>query len=146
MKLHKQETPYTCGGAAMKMVLDSLGIKKTEKQLTKLLKTNKIRGTWHRFFPQVAEKYKLNYIVERNSSINRLKTLLKKGYKIIVCYYYPPEKVDHYSVIKKIRSKIYFYDPFFGKNHSYSLTYFNKIWKSDPKYDNEKNWFIAIRL
>ena len=40
---HKQETNYTCGSAAMRMALESAGIKKSEKQVEKLLSTNKIR-------------------------------------------------------------------------------------------------------
>ncbi|PIN94126.1 hypothetical protein COU56_03175, partial [Candidatus Pacearchaeota archaeon CG10_big_fil_rev_8_21_14_0_10_31_9] len=54
---YEQETNYTCGPACMRMVLGSLGIKKSEKQITKLIGTNKIRGTNHRDFLSVVEKY-----------------------------------------------------------------------------------------
>jgi ABC-type bacteriocin/lantibiotic exporter with double-glycine peptidase domain len=143
---YKQETNYTCGACAIRMALEGFGIKKSEKQISKLLGTNKIRGTWPRELPKLAEKFKLNYFVGRNSKIEDLEYYLKNNFIIIVAYWYPLEKVDHYSVVKKIDEKfIYFWDPWFGEEHKYTLTYFKKIWKSDKKFDNEKSWFIAIK-
>lgn len=143
---YKQETAYTCGAAAMRMILEMLGIKKTEKQIVNLLGTNKVRGTWNKDFPSLAEKYKLNYTVKRNASIADMKSCLKQGYSVIACYYYPHEKVDHYSVVKKIDSgKIYFWDPWFGPKHDYTLKKFKTIWKCDKKFDDEKRWFFAVK-
>ena len=142
---HKQETKYTCGAAAMRMVLEFCGIKKSEKQVVKLLGTNKVRGTWLKDFPRLAEKYKLKYVVKSNSTTNDLKKLQRQGYIILICYYHPPQKVDHYSVLRKIDSEnIYFWDPWYGPEHKYTLRYFRRIWKSDPKYEKEKAWFIAM--
>ena len=143
---HKQETKYTCGAAAMRMALEFCGIKKSERQVVKLLGTNKVRGTWLKSFPLAAEKYKLKYVVNSNSSIQNLKKLQKEGYTIIICYYYPPKKVDHYSVLRKIDSEnIYFWDPWYGPEHKYTLRYFRRIWKADPRYEKEKGWFIAMK-
>jgi predicted double-glycine peptidase len=143
---HKQETNYTCGAAAMRMVLEYFGIKKSEKQIVNLLGTNKVRGTWIKNFPSLAERLKLNYIVKRNSRIEDLKEYQKKGYQIIICYLIPKDKVDHYSVLKKIDSKnIYFFDPWYGAEHKLPLNYFKKIWYSDKRYEKEKAWFIAIK-
>lgn len=143
---HKQESKYTCGTASMRMALESVGIKKSEKQIKKLLGTNRVGGTWHRDFPRLAENYKLNYIAKRNSSINDLKEYQKKGFTIIVCYFYPEEKSGHYSILKKIDDKnIYLWDPWFGPKHRYSLDYFKKVWKINLKYDKEKCWFFAVK-
>ncbi|MBU2639413.1 MAG: C39 family peptidase [Nanoarchaeota archaeon] len=143
---HKQKTAYTCGAASMRMALEVCGIKKPEKEIAKALKTNKIRGTWHKHFPEFAEKHKLDYTVKRDADIDDLKGYKKRGYVIIVCYLYPPGKIDHYSVLKRIdKNYIYFWDPLFGKDHRYSLSYFKKIWRSSPRYDNEKSWFFAIK-
>lgn len=143
---HKQETLYTCGPACMRMALAFCGIKKSEKQIAKLLGTNKVRGTWPKSFPLAAEKFKLSYVSMRNASIADLKEYRGKGFVVIICHLYPPRKIDHYSVLKKIDTKyIYFWDPFFGDEHKHLLSYFKKIWKSDPKYDNEKRWFFAMK-
>jgi hypothetical protein len=75
-----------------------------------------------------------------------LGTYQKNGFAVILCYFYPPKKFGHYSVLKNIdKSRIRFYDPFFGAKHEYALTYFKKIWKSDPQYDKEKRWFFAVK-
>jgi predicted double-glycine peptidase len=143
---YKQEKSYTCGAAAMRMVLEQLGIKKTEKQLVKLLKTNKVRGTWHKAFSRIAKKYALHHVEKRNAKISDLKRLQKEKYLIIVCYFISSEKIDHYAVVRKIDSKyIYFWDPFFGPKHKYLLSYFRKIWKSNPKYEKEKRWLFAVK-
>ncbi|MBN2368173.1 C39 family peptidase, partial [Candidatus Woesearchaeota archaeon] len=36
---HAQQTNYTCGTASMRMILEYFGIKKTEKQLARILHT-----------------------------------------------------------------------------------------------------------
>jgi len=143
---YKQETNYTCGAASMRMALEFCGIKKSEKQVAKLLGTNKVRGTWHKDFPIVAETFKLSYVSMKNATIRGLEEYQKKGFAIVICYFYPPKKIDHYSILKKIdKEYIYFLDPFFGKNHKYPIKHFKKIWRSDSKYENERHWFFAMK-
>lgn len=143
---YEQQTPYTCGPACMRMVLASLGIKRTENQITKLLGTNNIRGTNHRDFVSLAEKYKLRYSVHREAVVDDLKYFYKNHYKIIVCYFHPTEKVGHYAVVKKLtRERIHLMDPTDGPNKSYSLNYFQRIWSSKKTFNKERSWFMAIR-
>ncbi len=143
---YEQETDWTCGPASMRMVLDALGIKKSEKQLIKLLRTNKQVGTWNESFPCLAEKYKLNYVAERNSTLSSLRNYLRKGYLLIVSYYLPKDKVSHYSVVKKIsRGFIYFLDPFQGPSHKYKINQFIKLWNKKSEHDEERRWFIGIK-
>lgn len=143
---YKQETDYSCGAAAMRMVLGSLEIRKTEKELARLLNTAPKHGTWFRDFITVSRKFNLDYISQADGDITQLKTLMKQGYSIIVCYLLLKEKCDHYSVIKKVdKNTIHFFDPWFGKNHKYSIGYFNTIWKSRKRPDRADRWFIAIK-
>lgn len=142
----EQETSYTCGPACMRMVLDSLGIHKTERQISILLGTNRIRGTRHRDFVSLAEKYKLRYSVHRNSSLEDLKYYYRKGYRIIVCYSHPIIKGGHYAIIKAIKgNRVTLMDPIDGPDKSYSLSYFKKMWRSDQTYEGERGWFMAIK-
>jgi ABC-type bacteriocin/lantibiotic exporter with double-glycine peptidase domain len=143
---HKQETNWTCGAAAMRMILEACSITKTEKQVVKLVETNKVRGTYAKSFPKAAEKFKLNYSVYRNATIDDMRSMMHKGYHILTGYYVPREKVDHYAVIKHIDEDIiYILDPYYGPTHKYKISHFKRIWKLDPKYDNEKAWFIAVK-
>ena len=89
---------------------------------------------------------KLNYIVNRNSSIKSLQNVQKQGYSIIIGYFHKLENIGHYAVVKKISKKsIYLFDPLEGFSHYYFLDEFNKVWKNDPKGDNEKKWFFAVK-
>ena len=144
---HEQEKSYTCGAASMRMALEHLGIKKTEQQVAKLLGTSKVRGTWEKDFPKIAEKYRLSYVVKHNGSIRDLKRLYKKEYVIIVCYH-PGDEIDHYSIIRSIgEEKIHLYDPWYGKHggpdETYKVSYFDKIWRTQQEKDIR--WLIAIK-
>lgn len=146
VRYYEQETAYTCGAACMRMVLESLGIKKTEKQVAGLLGTNKIRGTNHRDFVSLVEKYKLRYSVHREASLQDLKYYFKNHYKIIVCYFHPIEKEGHYAVVRNIkRNKITLMDPNDGPSKTYLLSYFKKFWGSNKTFEGERSWFMAIK-
>jgi ABC-type bacteriocin/lantibiotic exporter with double-glycine peptidase domain len=143
---HKQETDYTCGAACMRMTLEYFGIKKSERHLAKLLGTSKFRGTWLEKLGEVADRFRLDYDVLRHSSVADIKRLQKEGFIVIVCYWYPEEGFDHYSVVKKIRGDyIYFWDPYFGSEHKYKISYFLKIWEKKHHHDKEKRWLVAIK-
>lgn len=143
---HRQKTKYTCGSAATRMTLEACGIRRSEKQVAKMLGTNKVRGTWAASYPKVFERFRLNYTVMRNADIADMRRLMKKNYIILTSYYYPREKVDHFVVIRDItKTHIHFWDPWFGPDHKYTLTYFQRIWRTDPRYDDERGWFIAVK-
>ena len=145
---YKQETKYSCGAAAMRMIFEHFGIKMTEKEVAMLLHCQKDEGVWNEAFPDVAEMYKFNFVVGRHAEIKTLRSLTKQGYKIIVGYFSVIDKNGHYSVVRKIDSNyIYFWDPdpTYGPRHKYTLRYFKQVWRSDPRYDKEKAWFIALR-
>jgi ABC-type bacteriocin/lantibiotic exporter with double-glycine peptidase domain len=143
----KQETEYTCGPAAMRMILAALGIKKTEKELAKLMRTSKLYGTPNRRLPKLVERLKLDHATVRNGNIEELKKFLKEGYLIIVGYYSKLEGVGHFAVVKKIgQNYIYLLDPKMGPDLKYSHNYFMKIWHNDPVgTDREDHWFFAVR-
>lgn len=146
IKYYRQETNYTCGASAMRMALSRFGINKSEKQICKMLGTNKVRGTWNRSFPELAEKLKLNYIVRRNSSIYELKKAFLDGFVIVLGYYIPKGKVDHYAVVKKVDNKnIILMDPYYGDNLLIKINNFVKNWNSDSRWDKEKRWFFGVK-
>lgn len=141
---YEQEQDWTCGPACMRMVFERAGIKKTEKQLIKLMHTTPAKGTSTREFPLLAEKFQLNYVVNRNSSIDELVGSYRDGYNLILCYYYRPEGEDHYAVLKGIdNSYVYFLDPWVGPEHKYSVNYFMSIWRT--RHEHEKGWFFGVK-
>lgn len=143
---YKQETSWTCGAAAMRMALGALNIKKSENELVKILKTNKVRGTYIKSFKILASKLDLKYVEMTNASFKDIKSLLKKNHVIIINYYFPRDKLDHYAVVKSIsKERIFLLDPWYGISHSYNLTYFKRIWKSDPRWEDIKCWIIGLK-
>lgn len=143
---YKQQKHNTCGAACMRMALEYFGIKKSEKDLAEILGTNWHRGTWHKDLVKCAEKFNLAFVEKKNATLKDLKEFQSQGFILIICYFCLPEQWDHYSVLKKISpGRIYFYDPWFGPNHSYSAQHFRKIWKSHPKFENFKSWLLALK-
>lgn len=141
MNIHKQETEYTCGPACVKMILQSEGIYKTEKWLSKFMHTNK-KGTLHKYFPPTAKKFNFSYLTSESGSISEMKKLLKNKYKIIACHRDEYGEA-HYSIVNKIGIiKIRLIDPYKGKSHTMGIWKFKKSW-----YDSEKNrpWLIALK-
>ena len=149
LPFYKQEKPYTCGSAAMRMVLAAIGIKKSENCLSRLLNATPEEGcASFEPFSKVARKFKLDYVEKKKGTIKELKELMVQNYSIIVCYMdlkNRKEEEAHYSVVKKIDKKnIYLYDPYYGPKIKFGLAHFRKIW-SDRMHHSERGWFIAIK-
>ena len=53
--MHKQETLVSCGPASVKMALEILGIKISESELRKRMRTNTILGTLYGFLRNAYE-------------------------------------------------------------------------------------------
>lgn len=146
MKYHRQETKDTCGPACMRMALGMLGIKKSEKSLAKLLKTDNIHGTLNRNFPPVAKKYKLRCKSAGGASLKDIRNLMEQGYVVIVCYFIRREREYHYAVMRKIGARhIYLHDPWFGPRHGYTTGHFMKIWKGNRSLKEADRWFFAAK-
>lgn len=128
------------------MALESFGMKKSEKQLTAVLKTNILRGTLHKNLIKAAWLFDLRYVTFSNATIKDLKDFQEKGYTIIVSYR-PPEDFYHYAVLKAIDDKhIYLYDPWYGPLTKYELKDFVARWKSNPLFEKKKKrWFLAMK-
>jgi len=141
-----QQKTWTCGAAAMRMALETVGIKRTEKQLVNLLRTDKVGWTRNRDMAHLVERLKLSYLVHRKGTLKELEDLLKKKYIIIVCYYYELDKVGHFGVVTKIDARyVYVHDPAEGPNIKYMRPHFSRLWYSTKTFEKEKGWYIAVK-
>lgn len=140
----KQETDYTCGAACVRMILASFGIKKSEKELAKIMGSSSRTGTWNRQFPILAEELKMSYIVRRHATPNDVRRMLKRGFSLVISFFDPKEKVGHYAVVKSATaSKIFLIDPWHGPNESYSWKEFLPLWKSS--LDPDIRWVFGMK-
>jgi ABC-type bacteriocin/lantibiotic exporter with double-glycine peptidase domain len=142
---YRQHKFNTCGPAALRMVLEAFGIKKSEQELAKVLKTNIFQGTLHKNLVKAAWLYDLRYYSFGNATLKDLQDFQEKGYSIILSYR-PPEDFYHYAVLRAIDDKhIHLYDPWYGPLTKWELKDFLTNWKSNPLFENKKRWFIAMK-
>jgi len=148
----KQETGYTCGAASMRMALATFGIRKSEKQIARLMRTNRKHGTCSASFPRLAEKYRASFVVKRNGTIDDLKKYLKEGYVVVVSFFFfeyfvGKKLVYHFAVLKGIsKGNIFLLDPELGPDHKLPIHLFVRCWKSNPVSEKgDRHWFFAIK-
>jgi len=143
---YKQEKEYTCGPACARMFLGYFGINAGEDELCRILGTTPAQGTEQNAFKKIANHYNLSFIAKKDASVEELPELQKKGYVVTLCYFYPKEKVSHYSVLKSVDSNsITLLDPYNGPGYTYSTDDFKKLWKIVEKKGREPCWFFALK-
>jgi|SRR3989344_7174130 len=139
-----QKRTWTCGPAALRIVLHKLKIKKTEEHLARLLDTTRLDGTKNKAFAKVARHYNLRHVIRSNSSLNEVFDLMQDRFKVIVAYFCPINNCGHYAVVNKIgRDYIHLLDPSLGPKIKYKKSYFISLWYSE--YEKDKRWFIAFK-
>ena len=143
---HRQHKLNTCGPACMRMLLEALGIKKSEEELAKVLKTNIKYGTLQKNLKKEAWLYDLDCDSFSDAKISDLKKLQKEGY-IVIVEFHPPEDFYHYAVIKSIDKKyVHLFDPWYGPATNLKIQDFVKEWVSNPVVEhNKKRWFIGMK-
>ncbi len=145
----RQQTDYTCGPACMRMAFAAFGLRKSEKALAKQAHSNARTGTDNFQMPLLAECHKMSYAVCKQSSMEEIKEFMRKGYVVIVNYFYFEDGgvIYHFAVVKGITSKeISLLDPELGKNHSLPLSVFMRQWKGIPRNGKAGlRWFLAVK-
>jgi len=159
IKYHKQETCWTCGPAVIRMFLDTNGIRKTERQLVKMLRTTKQGGTKKSSIIRFAKEKGFTYITGNNFSISEIKKLMKRNFFVIVSVKRKtPENFpfrinkdfkieeNHFAVVRRItKSRIFILDPIYGPKEMFEFDDFNKIWHEIDHHEKDRGWFIAIK-
>ena len=144
MKFYEQSTSYSCGAACMRMVLEELGIKRSEEALMKIMGSSPKSGTDNNQLPKLAEHFRLSYVVSRNAKVEDITALQKQGYHIIVGMTDPIDNIGHFTIVKKVTAKeIEFIDPGHGPSHKLQLSVFKKNWKS--MFEPDVGLLIGIR-
>jgi len=127
IKPYKQSKGY-CGPACLKMIMGYYSINKSEKTWAKLTKTSRVKGCKEKNIVTLAKKLGFNSYMKQRSSIKEIRSLIKKGYQVIVNWF-SPEEAGHYSVVVKFdRKNIYLADPHFGKTVKQDLSWFKERW------------------
>ncbi len=147
---HEQETDFTCGPAALKMVLDGLwGIRIEEQSLAEQLGTDAHIGTRQKVLAKFVEDLGLESVVHHSTTkVSEIGQLMRARHVVIVCYWLESENTDHYAVVSRINNReIVLHDPWTGPESSMSLEEFDAAWRGDSSVPMRRDrWLLAVRV
>ncbi len=136
---YKQQTPFTCSLACLRMVLDSIGRKFSEVELAKIVGFSTKRGFSPRMMDRLCDIIGVKYEYHFDSTLEELNTMIKEGFHPIVLvkpnllYGITETEHGHYIIVKDItKENIIFNDPdqeYGGENKSIEREKFLGSWK-----------------
>lgn len=139
----RQPNQWTCGPVALKMALALQQIDHTLEELVLALKTTEQEGTSHGSLVRFAQQHAFEHEAGGDTSLRRVRQWLKEGYTVVVAYFDTAEQFGHFAVITAVTDRrVHLLDPWFGPEHSYSISHFYKIWHDTEGY---RRWAMAIR-
>ena len=139
----RQKADYTCGPAALSMVLQNGGIKAPMDFLIKQCRAHKNHGTNRRTMAKIMREYGFACHGHSGSSVNELRQFIKAGVPLIVNYREHVVDDRHYAVVIGISAdKIIMHDPYHGPNFTVSIPLFVKSWYGLHRTVNRR-WMLA---
>jgi len=121
------------------MVLESIGMKMSEIELSKIVDFRPVRGFSPKMMEKLCEIINIDYEYHFDSSLQEIKQNIKKGFFPIVLinpssiYNLPEEEHGHYIAVKDItEKKIIINDPdqeYGNENKEIDLKRFDDVWK-----------------
>ena len=150
----RQRTNYYCGPAVLQMVLAFFGIRKTQRELARLAKTDKESGraygaeTGTSIKNMVATLRKLGLKVEANNycTLTDIKLALRQNKVPIVCFTERRLNWGHYAIVMGFRGTyIELLDPAEprGDGGPMTITEFKHRWK-DPLFTKTTRWAAFV--
>jgi len=146
---YKQQTPFTCSLACLRMVLESFGRKFTEEELAKIIKFHPDEGMSIPKLAKVCEIINVDFEFGKLLKLEDLKSFISKNsYPIVIVdvktFYKMAEiKHGHFIIIKDITEEsVIFNDPdieFGGENKVIGLDLFLESWM------NSNEWALIIK-
>jgi predicted double-glycine peptidase len=143
-----QQKEGFCGPASLKIVLNSFGIKRTEKQLAKKSYCTSSQGATAFDLLETAKKSGLKGFMQDNCNISDIIRYLKRKKKHAIIVEWFLEDDGHFCVVAKIdKENIYLQDPDLGHLRAIRLDIFKRIWFSfEGSFMKEKEDLVLRRL
>ncbi|HLC39548.1 MAG TPA: peptidase C39 family protein [archaeon] len=143
LPFYKQQTPFTCSLACLRMVLEVVGRRFTEFELSKIVTFKPLEGFSPKMMKELCEIVNFDYEYHFNSSVEKINQSIRAGFYPIVLvnpsilYNLPEEEHGHYIVIKDItEANIIINDPdqqYGGKYKKIDLKTFIEAWEKMRK-------------
>ncbi|MFA6536719.1 MAG: cysteine peptidase family C39 domain-containing protein [Candidatus Paceibacterota bacterium] len=139
----KQDNNYSCGAAALQMVLRFYGEIYSEKHLAEVLGSNKDFGTSHQAMIDFVRKDGFHVHEADFASHDDLKEFLSKNIPVIVNFLEPESNEGHYAVVIGCEvGHIFLNDPWDGKGFKLTIEAFEKRWINGA--GTSTHWLMAI--
>lgn len=140
---HHQKNCYFCGPTCLKMVLETLGIKKTEEVLARIAGTIEKGGTHHQGMIDACKKFGFSCFVHENANMATVKAFLKANLPVIIDWTDNKSNTPHYSVMTEVTAKnVFFCDPWYGPRHEVNKKVFEEFWNDSLTRGNR--WVMII--
>jgi len=124
---YKQEFPWSCFPACIKMVLEYYGIKKSEKELRLLLRAT-FGAIWY-YIQLGLESLGLHFYYFEGFSLDELKELTKNKIPVIVSLKFSEKHLNHTVVVVGVTDEfVIVHDPERGENVKMELERFLEAW------------------
>jgi ABC-type bacteriocin/lantibiotic exporter with double-glycine peptidase domain len=105
-----------------------MGVTRSEKQVAKLVGTNKVSGESPKSLERAARKFSKEIISKDCSNWLELMRF-SKTHHILIGYWLRTDDTGHYSVVEKVTpTSITIYDPWDDKPIRYKRSYFDTVW------------------
>ncbi len=145
---YKQQTPFTCSLACLRMVLESVDRKYLEIELAKIINFSPEVGVSMPMMAKACEVMNLDYVLFKSATLDDLKGFLSEGFYPIVIikaklYHKAAGEHGHYAIVKDItKESVIINDPdqeYGGKNKAVNIDMFTEAWTTS------KNWLLVIK-
>lgn len=134
-----------CGPAFLKMVFDYYGVLISEKEIAKIARATKEKGTSKEGLIKAAKHFGFEVFSKEKSTFKDIRYFVKRKIPVIVDWFFEDE--GHYSVVVDIDKKnIVLMDPALKGKRKIPLEKFFRVWFDFPgKFIKEKKDLI-LRL
>jgi len=140
---HHQKNCYFCGPTSLKMVLERLGVKRTEDKIAGLAGTNEEVGTTHHGMIDACKRLGFSCFVHEKSSLRNVMSFLKIGLPVIVNWTDYKSDTGHYSVVSEVRKgNIIFCDPWYGPGYAVQRDTFEEYWNDSLR--KGYHWIMVV--
>lgn len=120
-----------CGPASLKIVLESYGVRVSQKRLTRLMGCEPSRGVGAEGMKQAAEALGFRCLVKDGADLGDIRRYLRRGVPVIVDWF--AFFGGHYSVVFDMdRENVYMQDPGLGHVRALRIRDFKLLWFDFP--------------
>ncbi|MBI4147748.1 peptidase C39 family protein [Candidatus Woesearchaeota archaeon] len=155
---YRQQAPYTCGPAVLRMALSAMGKRRSEAYLARLAETTAREGTSNFGLLRCLRKLNIEYMTWYRGSYRDIQLNVKNG--IVIIDWMPqlifpehpefrpsrefnPDEDAHYALIVSAGEKfVTLQDPALGRRLRVSRASFLKAWR-DP-LSTSNHWMLVV--